>query len=153
MNLQINKMKKIYLLFLLLIFTLVPVVAQEKGGLTPEKRKEYREYKMKFLAQEMGLKSDLRKEFYNVYNQLSDERFPIRKEIREIDKKIKNNTASEQDYASLNRLREQEAEIEKRYDARFSSFLSSKEIFKMKEAENIFRKKLHEVMKKKGNKK
>lgn len=131
----------------------ISVSAQDRGGLTPEKRKEFREYKMKFLAQEMDLKDDARKKFFEVYNQLSDERHGVRHEIRDIDRRIKEGTASEADYANLNRLKEKEAEIEKKYDSKFSSFLSGKEIYKMKEAENLFRKKLHEMKEKKGKKK
>ncbi|MDE6297623.1 MAG: hypothetical protein K2L89_07220, partial [Muribaculaceae bacterium] len=125
---------------------------QDKG-LSPEKRKEFREYKMKFLAQEMGLKDETSKKFFEVYNQLSDERFDIRREMHIINKKIKSNSAGDADYATLNRLKEQDADIEKKYDAKFSTFLTSKEIFKMKEAENVFRQKLHEMKAKKDKRK
>lgn len=142
-------MKK-YLFFLLLgLFVCLPMMAQEKRGISPEKRKEFREYKMKFLAQEMGLKDDTRKKFFELYNELSDERVDIRFEIHDINKKIKENIATDADYATLNRLKEQEAAITKKYDAKFASFLTSKEIFKMKQAEEVFRKKLHEMSAKK----
>lgn len=143
-------MKKIILLFLLLFIAAVPNVAN--AHLTPEQRKEYREFKMKYLAQEMGIKEDVRQKFYETYNQLSDERRVIRHQIRDIDKKIKENSATEEDYTKLNNLRDQEAEIDKKYDSRFATFLSGKEIFKMKEAEKTFRNKLQE-MKSKRNKK
>ncbi|MDE6682560.1 MAG: hypothetical protein K2J87_03955 [Muribaculaceae bacterium] len=143
-------MKKLYLIIVLAFLAVLPVTAQERGKLTPEKRKEFREYKMKFLAQEMGLKEESRKKFFEVYNQLSDERYDVRSEMHEINHKVKDNTATDKDYATLNRLKEQDAEIDKKYDAKFATFLSSKEIFKMKEAENVFRQKLHEMKAKKG---
>ena len=144
-------MKKLYFILLLIFLTGVPLTAH--GHLTPEQRKEYREYKMKFLAQEMGIKDEVRNKFFEVYNQLSDERQSVRREIHEINKKIKENKATEEDYSTLNRLRDQDAEIDKKFDARFATFLSVKEIFKMKEAENTFRKKLHEMKAKKDKKK
>lgn len=145
-------MKKLYFILVLLVFAAIPAVAHDKG-LSPEKRKEFREYKMKFLAQEMGLKDDARKKFFEVYNQLSDERMDIRREMHAINKKIKENTATDVDYATLTRLKEQDAEIEKKYDGKFAQFLSGKEIFKMKEAENVFRQKLHEMKAKKQKRK
>lgn len=142
------------MIIVLALLVAIPLGAQERGKLTPEKRKEFREYKMKFLAQEMGLKDDdTRKKFFEVYNQLSDERFDVRREMHEINHKVKDNTATDKDYAALNRLKEQDAEIDKKYDGRFVAFLSSKEIFKMKEAENVFRQKLHEMKAKKSKRK
>ncbi len=145
-------MKKFYILFALMLFAVVPIWAHGKGELTPEKRKEFREYKMKFLAHEMGLKNDAKKKFFEIYNQLSDERLDLRREMHEINHKIKENKATDADYATLNKLKEQDAEIEKKYDAKFATFLSSKQIFKMKEAEKVFRQKLHEMKEKKDKK-
>lgn len=144
--------KILYIVFFCLLAT-IQVVAQEKKGLTPEKRKEFREYKMKFLAQEMELKDDNRKRFFELYDELSNERFELRSEMHTINAKIKENKATEADYTRLNKLKEQEGDLEKKYDAKFASFLSSKEIFKMKEAENVFRKKLHDMKSKKGKRK
>lgn len=137
------------MILILVLLAVIPMTAQEKGKLSPEKRKEFREYKMKFLAQEMGLKEETSKKFFELYNQLSDERLDIRMEIHDLNKKIKKGTATDQDYARLNKLKEQDAEIDKKYDAKFATFLSNKEIFKMKEAEEVFRKKLHEMKSKK----
>lgn len=145
-------MRKIYMIIILALVAAISVSAQEKGKISPEKRKEFREYKMKFVAQEMELKDDVRKKFFETYNQLCDERLDIRRDMHDINHKIKNNTATDADYATLNRLKEKEADIEKKYDAKFATFLSNKEIFKMKEAENVFRKKLHEMKAKKGKK-
>lgn len=141
------------MILILALLAVLPMTAQEKGKLSPEKRKEFREYKMKFLAQEMGLKEEASKKFFEVYNQLSDERLDIRIEIHDLNHKIKDGKATDQDYARLNKLKEQEAEIDKKFDAKFATFLSNKEIFKMKEAEGVFRKKLHEMQSKKKEKK
>ena len=139
-------MKKIYVLFVMAFLMLIPVYAQQRpGGGKEDKRKELREYKMKYLAQEMELSGDDQKKFFEVYNQLSDERGAVRREIRVLDRKIRENNATDADYESLNRAKEKFAEIDKRYDSKFSTFLSGKQIFKMKEAEAVFMKKMREL--------
>lgn len=145
-------MKKIYLILVLAILAVIPVSAQERGKITPEQRKEFREYKMKFIAQEMNLQDDNRKQFFEIYNQLSDERLEIREKLHDLNAKVKKGVATDADYAQINRLKEQEAEIDRRYDSKFAAFLSNKEIFKMKEAEKLFHQKLHEMHQKKGKK-
>ena len=77
-------MKKIYLILVLAILAVIPVSAQERGKITPEQRKEFREYKMKFIAQEMNLQDDNRKQFFEIYNQLSDERLEIREKLHDL---------------------------------------------------------------------
>ncbi|MDE6237986.1 MAG: hypothetical protein K2M45_08980 [Muribaculaceae bacterium] len=141
-------MKKLYFLLSLLIFSIIPAIAQPKGEPTPEQRKEFREFKMKYISQDMEMNAEAQKKFSEVYNRLSDERHALRKEMFAIHRKIKEKTATEQDYATLNRLRAREEEIESKYDEEFGKFLTEKQIFKMKEAENTFVKKLHDMSQK-----
>lgn len=139
-------MKRIYLLFFMAFMVLVPAFAQSRpGGSKDEKRRELREYKMKYLAQEMDLSGDVQKQFFEVYDQLSDERGAVRREIRMLNRKIKENNATDADYESLNKAKDKFAEIDKRYDSKFSTFLSGKQIYKMKEAEAVFMKKMREL--------
>ncbi|MDE7413434.1 MAG: hypothetical protein K2N05_06565 [Muribaculaceae bacterium] len=142
-------MKKYCLLILLAIFAAIPMMAQEKTGLTPEKRKEFRDFKFKFLAQEMKLSGETQKKFFEVYNQLCDERYDLRHEMKAINHKIKAKTATDADYTELNKLKDKEAEIEKKYDAKFATFLSAKEIYQLKEAEATFKQKVKEFKEKK----
>ena len=51
----------------------------------------------------------------------------------------------------MNRAKAEDAAIEKSYDEKFSQFLSQKQIYKMKTAENEFRKKMQEMRNKKGH--
>ena len=45
----------------------------------------------------------------------------------------------------MTEAKEKDAEIEKKYDAIFSEFLTSKQVYKMKDAEEKFRNKMHEM--------
>lgn len=113
-------------------------------------RKEFREFKIKFLAHEMELDADQTKEFSVLYNQMENEKRQVFVATRNIERKLKNDKkASDDDYAKVTEAMAQCkikcGEIEKKYDDRFSTFLSSKQIFKMKRAEEKFRNKLQDM--------
>lgn len=129
-----------------------PAFAQEKSKDPKTMRKEILEFKMKFLAQEMDLREDQQKRFFDLYTQMSNEKAKLFRETRQLEKKIDNN-ASEAEYEAVSRAitaaKEKDAEIDRRYDAKFSEFLTSKQLFKMKSAEKKFRQKMHEMRHKK----
>lgn len=120
--------------------------------------KEFREFKIKFLAQEMDLSSDQAEKFSDLYAQMEEERFRIFQDTKSLERRIKKNpNASDADYEALSNAitnaRLKDVEIEKAYDAKFATFLSRKQIFKLKEAEDAFRRKMHQMrMKNKGAK-
>lgn len=148
-------MKKITLLLLLLFAVLTPAFAQGGKGKDREAmRREIHEYKLKFLAQEMDLKEDQQKKFFDLYNQMTAERVKVFKETKALEKKLSESAdASEAEYeavsSAITEAKEKDAEIEKRYDRQFAQFLTSKQIFKMKAAEEKFRNKMHEMRHKK----
>lgn len=112
--------------------------------------REIQEFKMKYLAQEMELKEDQQKTFFDLYDEMCRKRFAAMKAARDIEKSVrKKENATEADYQSvteaMNKAKAQDASIEKEYDAKFSKFLSQKQIFKMKAAEDSFRKKMEEM--------
>lgn len=153
-------MKKIYLLLLLVVVAAVSVSAQKKDDKRnrQEMRKEFIEFKMKFLAQEIDLKEDQEKKFFELYTQMEDERFAVMSEMRRLEKKAKAANASDADYEAMTKgvttAKEKDALIEKKYDEKFSAFLTSKQMYKLKDAEEKFRQKMHEMRKqKKGPKK
>ena len=113
---------------------------------------------MKYLAQEMDLRDDQQQKFFDLYNEMSAKRFAAMREARRLEKKVKKNKdATEDDYKTvteaINKAKAEDASIEKEYDAKFSVFLSQKQIFKMKSAEESFRKKMEEMRHKKHTKK
>ena len=120
--------------------------------------KEIQEFKLKYLAQEMDLRDDQQQKFFDLYNEMSAKRFAAMREARRLEKKVKKNKdATEDDYKTvteaINKAKAEDASIEKEYDAKFSVFLSQKQIFKMKSAEESFRKKMEEMRHKKHTKK
>lgn len=147
-------MRKIIYLFLGLLLVCLPMSAKKPGEgscCPPEKfRKEIREFKLKFLAQEMDLREDQQKQFFTLYTQMSDEKEALMRSVRQAVEKVeKMDNATESDYRSaaeaMTRAREQELAIDKKYEEKFSTFLTKKQIFKMNEAERKFRDKLNEM--------
>lgn len=119
--------------------------------------KEMREFRMKYVAQEIELRDDQRKEFLEVYSKMLDERRDAFADVRRLDKAIKEKkTPSEADYKALTEAKNNAAskivEIDKKYDEIFSKFLSQKQIVKMKDAEEKFRKRMMEMHKEKKGK-
>ncbi len=119
--------------------------------------KELREFKIKYIAQEIELKDDQKEVFVELYNEMSDKRMDVMRDAWDMERKLKKNKeATEADYQAatdaMTKAKAKDAEIEKSYDDRFAKILSQKQIFKMKEAENEFRKKISEMRHKHGKK-
>lgn len=125
---------------------------RHKASKRCEMAREVQEFKLKFLAQEMELRDDQQKRFFDLYNAMSEEKFKVFTEVRRLESQIKNNpNATEAEYAAVSeaitKAKARDAEIEKKYDDQFSTFLTKKQIFKMKAAEDKFRRKMHEMNK------
>ncbi len=123
---------------------------KEGGKKKEDMFKEIQEFKLRYLAQEMGLSEAQKKEFNEIYSQMSMEKGKIFHECHKIEKEIKDNpNISDEAYAraseKLEAAREKEALIDKAYDAKFSTFLSAKQIYKMKQAERAFLEKLRDM--------
>lgn len=126
----------------------------DKGKSPAEMRKEVEEFKIKFIAGELDLKEDQKERFVEVYTQMNNERIKVFEQTRALERKIKKNpNATDAEYAAvakaITEAREKDADIEKKYDAIFATFLTSKQIFKIKTAEDQFRRKMHEMYHKK----
>lgn len=147
-------MKRIFTILLLglLLIIAVPAAAQKKSR--PEMWKEMQEFKIKFLSQEMELKDSQIKQFSEVYMKMSEEKGALFRETRKLERKLKSNKeATDEDYAAMSKqlteVKERDAAIDKKYDAQFADFLTPKQIFKMKAAEEKFREKMHQMRHKK----
>ena len=146
-----------FLLLLLLVLSPFALFAQKKAhrGPDPKMFKEIQEYKVKFLAQEMELNDDQKARFAELYTKMSEEKRKNFENMMRLEKQLKEN-ASEAEYKDVSdqivdsRIRD--AQIEKEYDAKFAKFLSRKQIYKMKAAEEKFRKKMREMHHKKKRK-
>ena len=143
-------MRKIYILLLALIFAL-PAFSQKSQSREKREdmRREMHEFKMKFIAQEIELQESQQKRFFEVYDRMWAEHGKLFKATRGIEKRLREGNPSEQEYTeacrAMTEAKEKDAEIEKKYDAIFSEFLTSKQVYKMKDAEEKFRNKMHEM--------
>lgn len=128
----------------------VGLSASAQGRSKEDMRKELEEYKMKFIAQEIDLKEDQQKKFFELYSQMNDERDKVMIPAMRLERKVKRDqNATESDFAAAGRAmteaREKMAQIEKRYDEKFATVLTSKQLFELKAAEEKFRQKMQEM--------
>lgn len=142
------------LLFLFLILGMSASVCAQGPG--PDKKdrgkmmKEVREFKIKYIAQEIELQDNQKEQFVALYNEMSDKRDGVMREAFKLERKVKRDSnATEADYKAaadaMNKARTEDAAIEKEYDEKFAKFLTSKQIYKMKSAEEEFRRKMEEM--------
>lgn len=148
-------MKKHTLLILILLLGFIPSFAQKNDKDKEARKKEMLEFKLNFLAEEMQLRDDQKKQFNEVYTMMENERRAVFGRLKAAEKKIKENkAASEADYERANKeiadAKNQMAAIETKYDAKFAKFLTKKQIYKMKEAEEKFMKKVRSCRDKKN---
>lgn len=148
-------MKKLLLLFLLLLTASIGfnAAAQPKGHgkHDPKMMKEITDYKIKFLAQEMELKDDQKEKFAELYQKMTEEKMQNFHKMRELEKSLKEDS-SEKDYQEASKtiadIKQRDIQLDKEYDEKFAKFLSQKQIYKMKEAEDKFRQRMHEMRQK-----
>lgn len=126
--------------------------SKDEDGVKREKMfREVREFKMKYLAQEMDLTDEQKPRFFELYEEMCHKRDDCFKTAKELERKLKKGgkDASEEDYQkateAMNQANAEAAEIEKNYNEKFSEFLSQKQIYKLKEAEHSFRSRLEEM--------
>lgn len=142
-------MKKLLILLMVALVAIPGALAQKKVP-HKEKMKELQEFKMKFLAQEIDLADDQKQKFFDTYSAMNEERKRVFEEAKAVEKRVKaDKNATDADYVALNdawtSAKAQDAAIEKKYDEKFSTFLSPKQIVKMKQAEDSFRKKMRDM--------
>lgn len=155
-------MKKNLMLLLLVLLVSLPAAAQKKHDRNKDheaKKQEMLAFKLDFITSEMDLKADQKKKFEEVYTRMENERRSILKKIKKAEKSISDNKeATEADYEraakEISSARNEMVQIESKYDEEFATFLSGKQLYKMKEAENQFMLKMQSCRdkKKKENK-
>lgn len=151
-------MKRILLFLMMALAVIVPASADKNKGDKAEMRKELKEYKMKFLAQEMNLKEEQQKKFFELYGKMWDEKEKLHHDVKEMEKKLKkDDKLTDAEYGkvskAINEAKEKEAALEGKYDAMFSKFLTSEQMVKMKSAEEKFKARMRELRDSKKGKK
>lgn len=150
--------KHVFIILALIFGCSLSVAAQKHDSKKGDNMmKELREFKVKYIAQEIDLKGDQKERFIKLYNEMCDKRVEVMRDAWKMEKELEQNkNATEADYQAvtdaMTEAKAKDASIEKSYDDKFAQFLSQKQIFKMKEAENKFRKKMSEMRHKHGKK-
>lgn len=135
---------RILILLMAVVFALPSFSqAKKKHNDRDSRRQEMLEMKMNFIADEMQLNDAQKKQFFEVYAQMENERRAVFKKIKKAEKTIADNKdASEADYDRASReiaaARAEMTTIEQQYDDKFATFLTKKQIYLMKTAENKF---------------
>lgn len=144
-------MKKYLLIILTLLFS-IPCITAQNNKDRAKMMEEIQKFKIDFLAQEMQLSEKEKAEFAPVYKEFENERREAGAEARKAERELKKNkNASEADYKKVSELqqaaREKDSAIVKKYDAKFESFLSAKQIYAMRQGEEKFFEKMKEMRK------
>lgn len=123
----------------------IPAFAQKQHNHKQGKpsHKEMLQFKLNYLADEIDVKGDTKKQFEELYSQMESERRAIFKKMKAAEKSIADNkNASEADYDKAYKeiadAKAEMAQIEKKYDDKFAALLSKKQLFKLKEAEQKY---------------
>lgn len=152
-------MKRLIIIILLPAFLfLLPLqnanAQQDSAKSREEMRKELDEFKMKFIAQEIDLKDNQKEQFVELYSKMNAEKRKVFSNAMKLERKLRHSKdATESEYAAASKAmaeaKVKDQEIERRFDEKFSAFLSSKQIFQMKIAEEKFRRKMESMRGKK----
>lgn len=143
-------MKRLYIIVLVLGALSFNGFAQNDCKPKGNWKKELQDFKFKFLAQEIELKEDQKKKFFDLYARMEAEKIKVHDECRQardVLKKSKNPTEAEYDAVSnaFSSEKLKHAQIEKYYDEKFRTILSAKQLYKLKTAEWKFQKKMMEL--------
>lgn len=141
-------MKRYITLFIILAM-FAPISMIEAKGNKGDREKwfaQMREYKHKFLAQELGLSQAQQDKFFPIYDKMENEIFKVNSETRQLEKKVSKGNASDVEYEAAAKaiieLKQKESAIELKYFNQFKTVLSSKQLFLLKKAERKFAKEL-----------
>lgn len=144
-------MNKFFVWIVLFIAGSSLAMAQEENWTKREKMfREVQEFKMKYLAQEMELSELQKKKFFELYEDMTRSKQECFQNAIDLDRKIKHEKgATDADYQQVteafNKANAESAEIDRQYNEKFAEFLSPKQIYQMKEAENEFRVKMDQM--------
>lgn len=120
--------------------------------------KEMTEFKLKFLAQELELTEDQQKRFFPLYTEMMNAKHNVMRKARQAEKRLKSiPNPTDEDYriasAAMEDAKREDEAIEKRYEEKFKTILTPKQMYKLKEAERKFHEKLQEMRHKKKKRK
>ena len=157
-------MKRLLAIVMLIAVALgtTALYAQDKkkhGGKShAEMRKEMRDYKLKFLLQEMDLKddSDTKAKFSELFIEHFETQGKLFKEKRQAKKALEaKSNPSDADYQAYQKVeksvKEREQAADRQYRGNLEKILSPKQRYKLQQAEDKFRDKMQEMRAKNGH--
>lgn len=149
-------MKKFILLFISFLLFIPSAFAQGQKD-KAKMREDLQNFKIEFLAKEMELSEKEKSDFSPIYKEYDGERRKAGSEAWKFEHELsKKKDASDADYKKLAELqqsaRNKDSEIVKKYDEKFASFLSAKQIYTMHKGEEKFFEKMKEMNKRFGDK-
>lgn len=136
-------MKKIMVLMMALLVSGISMAQEKKDGDKASKKEEMETQKVAFITNKLDLTTDEAKVFWPVY----DER---EKELKEVRKKIRENVKEAKDMDNLTddevkkmmeetmQFKQDELDIEKKYNTKFQEVLPVKKVAKLYMAERKF---------------
>ena len=148
--------KKIIVFLLVMLSCCIYSSAQKKCAPDPKMWKEIQDFKLEFMSQEMELDKEQQKKFYELYNEMWEKKKVIFNEIKTTENNLENRKeVGEKDYeeasAKIESLRHKDYTLTKEYDKKFEKFLTKRQMYKMRIAEDKFRRRMQQ-MKYKGRK-
>ena len=138
-------MKKIYSAFILVIFCVSGLNAQDRKGGNTEIFEKIKAEKISFFTSNLDLKPAEAQAFWPVYNEFEKKRFDIKQQIHEFER------MSNEEFAKLSELEiekmtnsyigsfEKEALLLKDYNKQFLKILPKKKVLMLYRTENEFR--------------
>lgn len=147
-------MRRLLLIFSLIIIALAgsDLQAQEKKGEKHrhEMRREMQEYKMKFLAKEMGISGEKQAKFFEAYIAFAKTQDALFEEMRQARHALENKSnPTDADYEAFrktqNSVKERETAADTEYRKSLDKILTPRETYLLQEGENKFRDKMQEL--------
>ena len=153
---KINHRRLITALTLALALFSFTVYAQKDGGgkKNAEMVKELQEFKIKYLIQEADITKEQQPEFVKIYTELNNAKLALIKANHESLKALKaKNSPTDEDYykvaEEIAKGKTAEGAIDMKYYQQFKKLLTPKQLFKLKEAELKFNRKMMQMRDKK----
>ena len=138
-------MKKLLLVSILSIFSWSFLLAQDKGGPSPEIFEKIKAEKISFFTEKLSLTPSEAQAFWPVYNEFEKKRFEIQRQIHEIER-MPNEKLTDLSESEIEKITntyigsfEKEALLLKDYNKQFLKILPKKKVLMMYRTENEFR--------------
>jgi hypothetical protein len=147
-------------ILLLVLLTWMPLFAQTPGGNTPTPTgaERVQALKVAFITKALNLTPDEAQKFWPVYNEYSDKRDAVRKQLQANRQKVKDGaeTLSPEELLRLAdeemTLRQQDLDLQKEMHEKLKKILPAKKLALLYVAEEDFKKELLKMLKEDNNK-